>query len=129
MYDDHALTMQVLKGAERAFFACAYADQAQDAGVPLTGDVLDRLPGETDPAAARVARVFITRLKDENHMWIGALYILNRGDLDAYTWGHYAAMEAMGHDVGLWEHAVKVRIPSIEFTGSHLDRNYFQPTG
>src|SRR5690625_2299505 len=130
MYDDTRLTREIYEGAARAFFASAYVDQAEEAGEPLSaGDVVDQLPEETDPEALKAAERLIMGLLEGNMMWVGALYLRHKGGLDTRTWGHYAAMEAMGHGVGLWEYVEGVKVPEIEFTGLHLDRNYFQPTG
>ncbi|RQH02739.1 hypothetical protein [Paraburkholderia dinghuensis] len=139
---------EILRGMARAFFASAYADQYDEADKPgfrMSGrDFMDVIPGETDPAALHAARTFAMGLCSENHcvaldelfMRCSATHsyepVRRRGDreLTPDLFGHYLAMQAMGHGVGLRDafgdvvyQAVKV--PYVEFGGYSLERDYF----
>ena len=117
----------ILRGMARAFFASAWADQADECGESLRGEILDQIPADFDPAAIRAAD---TLLKDIEslHGPIESVYESNRGGLDWITWGHYAAMQAMGHGVGLWEYGIEARIPYVEFGSHSLEKDYFGST-
>lgn len=112
----------------RAFFASAYADQAEEAGTPIRGQILDALPDPPDPEAVKAAAELCQRMEAANGAPVGAVYVLHASVLGPRDFGHYAAMGAMGHGVGLWDFGISrdtVKVPSVEFTALHLSRNYF----
>lgn len=80
--------------------------------VSLSGcDILDVMPDRIDPAAIKAADALIAALVERNHgcRTIDEVFTKFSGELtdNAETWGHYAAMEYMGHGVGLWDHGVE----------------------
>ena len=115
--------------AALAFFASAYADLMEENGEPMGGEIMDQLPDVIDPAAehaAKILRVDIERLNGKTIDQLMAL-IVEHGDGDrpetVECFGHYAAMQAMGHGVGLYDafgdyvHDT-IKVPYVEF-GSH----------
>ncbi len=122
--------------ASIAFFASAYADQEEETGNTLGGEIMDRLPEDIDPAAIHAARTLAMSIERENGNSIQDLmiYIVALGDGDRPNtiefFGHYAAMQAMGHGVGLddafgWDVYQYIRIPYTEFGSYSLERDYF----
>lgn len=137
----------------RAFFASAYADQWDDAGVtdlnPSGRDWMDLTPEETDPAALHAAETLTHDLARANlkcqmdgAFSLDLLYAVavaaqqrestidGDRDLTPATFGHYLAMQAMGTGVGLRDafgRAVgdAIRVPRVEFGGYSLSRDYF----
>lgn len=124
-YDDEKLTTEITLSAGRTFFAHGYADQAREAGKPLTGDIRDQLPGVTDYAAHRAAWDMANAMIHDNGMWLGAVYLRNKGGLSTEEWGHRAALEALGCPGGLREYVKGVKVPSIPFSGADLTKKYF----
>jgi hypothetical protein len=127
------------KYAARAFFASAWADAADESENSPIGpgtEIMDVVPDEIDPAAvhaARTLRMDIERVNAAsiNHLMLRIKKIAN-GDRPATVefFGHYAAMQAMGHGVGLYDafgsdvHEM-VKVPYIEFGSHSLERDYF----
>ena len=122
--------------ASRAFFASAWADQEEESGNSCGGEILDRMPDEIDPAAIHAGRTLAMGIETANGKSIADLmtYIENVGAGDRQEtlefFGHYAAMQAMGHGVGLddaFGYTVyeTVRIPYVEFGAHSLERDYF----
>lgn len=137
----------------RAFFASAYADQWDDAGItglnPSGRDWMDMTPDETDPAALHAADTLTHDLarahpkcRMDDAFSLDLLYAVAvasqqrestiDGDRDLLpdTFGHYLAMQAMGTGVGLRDafgRAVydAIRVPRVEFGGYSLSRDYF----
>ena len=123
---------QFLFHAARAFFASAWADQMDEAGDPPRGEILTQLPAVTDPAAHHAAATLL-------HDMLRANCCADAGDLLARcpdegdrphtlaTLGHYAAMQAMGHGVGLGDafgdHDCLI-VPYIEFGSHSLEKDY-----
>lgn len=122
--------------AARAFFASAWADQEEESGNARGGEIMDRMPDEIDPAAIHAGRTLAMGIETANRQSIADLmaYIENVGDGDRPEtlefFGHYAAMQAMGHGVGLSDAFgdtvyETVRIPYVEFGAYSLERDYF----
>ena len=118
--------------AARAFFASAWADQMDEAGDPPRGEIMDQLPAATDPAAHRAARTLLHAMLRDNGC-ADAMAMLARcpdeGDRPhtLATLGHYAAMQAMGHGVGLGDAFGDndcLIVPYIEFGSHHLEGDY-----
>lgn len=124
--------------AARAFFASAWADQCDESG-PGVGcgvEIMDVMPATLDPAAIDAARTLRMDIERENGRNVADLlaWIKARaqGDRPATMefFGHYAAMQAMGHGVGLYDafgRAVyeQVKVPYVEFGSHSLERDYF----
>lgn len=118
--------------AARAFFACAWADRMEEAGVTLRGEVMDQMPDEIDPAAVHAARTLLFDMLRANAcVDAAALLALCPDDGDrphtAEMLGHYAAMQAMGHGVGLGDafgnHDCLI-VPYFEFGSHSLENDY-----
>lgn len=133
----------ILKGMALAFFASAYADQADEAGEPLRGQIMDQLPDIIDPAAIHAAKTLYIQFErafidfhgepdtlDGDYIHLHGISHME-GNSDAENeqlFGHYAAMQAMGHGVGLWEycpHQISDHVPHIEFGSHSLEKDYF----
>ena len=94
------------------------------------------MPDEIDPAALHAAMTLRMDIEASNAQTIDVLmlYIERNadGDRDAIIefFGHYAAMQAMGHGVGLYDafgsviHD-KIKVPYIEFGPYSLEKDYF----
>lgn len=134
---------EIHKGMARAFFASAWADAVEEAGGSLRGEIMDQIPDKWDKAAWDAADRLYTEMSSQNwsrkkHAHVVAegaypqydnlsdFYHENTGGLDPLQWGHYAAMESMGHGVGLWEYGLtdRVKVPRIEFGAYSLDKRY-----
>jgi hypothetical protein len=128
---------EILTGMAKAFFACAYADQADECGQPLTGEIMDQLPADIDPAAIHAARQLYMDFERSLGLSLGGAYvhlhgIENMRDQSAETFGHYAAMQAMGQGVGLWEDCpsqIHEKVPYVEFGSYSLEKDYFEDEG
>jgi hypothetical protein len=126
--------------AARAFFASAWADaceESEQSGLIAGAEIFDVMPVELDPAAVHAARTLRMGIEAANMATIPALmtYIIEQDDQGdrprtLQYFGHYAAMQAMGHGVGLhdafgqwvYDH---VRVPYCEFGSHSLSRDYF----
>lgn len=139
---------EILDGMARAFFACAWADQCEEAGQEgtLSGvNIMDVMPDEIDPAAIHAARTLALDLASNYTGLMLApidqcLRVLYRKaceldtdgadrELTPELFGHYLAMQAMGTGVGLesFGHAVRdfFKVPYVEFGGYSLEKDYF----
>lgn len=121
--------------AARAFFASAWADAVEENGAALGGEIMDQMPNTMDPAAIHAAHTLRMDMETMNGQSIGdMLGIIERdgdGDRDNTVefFGHYAAMQAMGHGVGLHDafgQAVynAIRVPYVEFGSYSLEKDY-----
>lgn len=119
-------TETIIHHAALAFFACAYADQCEEQGEPLRGEIMNQLP-ETPAVAAEAAKDLVRRVVADNPMFadLDSLFAhaVEAADGDreptAEHFGHYLAMQAMGHGVGLSDsfgRAVyeSVRVPYVD---------------
>lgn len=100
----------------RAFFASAWADLKESQGISFSGvEITDVMPLDIDPAAISEAEQLFNE--------IGHLYAEDCG-ITQETWGHYAAMEAMGHGVGLYDYNINIDVPYHEFSMYSLTNEY-----
>lgn len=134
-------TEQFEHHAARAFFACAWADAAEecdtDAAPNLSGvEIMDVMPDEIDPAALHAARTLRFDMERVNGASLDALMAIvtkhGAGDRPSTPemFGHYAAMQSMGHGIGLRdafgaEVCEMVKTPYVEFGLHSLSRDYF----
>ena len=120
---------KIKSGMARAFFACAWADMAEESGnsgIMSGQEITQIMPREIDPAAVSAADKLAICLQAANYAQrIDKIYSENTGGLSPEDWGHYAAMEAMGHGVGLWEYDVNINVPYMEFGSYSLEKDYF----
>lgn len=130
---------EIQEAMAKAFFASAWADQCEEAGESsmLSGqEIMNVMPDDIDPAAYHAAKTLAFDMERANGASLDSL--LERiaeiadGDRDptAEMFGHYAAMQAMGHGVGLGDafgSAVRemVKVPYVEFSSCSLERDYF----
>lgn len=136
----NALETDILGHMARAFFASAWADMVEENGRALRGEIMDQMPEEIDPAAWHAARTLYADMERANGAPMSALF--NKAEtvhiesgrpgdrpFNAEMWGHYAAMQSMGHGVGLGdafgsEVRESVRVPYCEFGSHSLERDY-----
>lgn len=122
--------------AALAFFASAWADQAEENGESLRGEIMDQIPEDIDPAAIHAATTLAMDMERLNSRSIAEMMedIIRIADGDRPEtleyFGHYAAMQAMGHGVGLYDAFGKevyelIKVPYIEFGSYSLERDYF----
>ncbi|MDA1398448.1 hypothetical protein PALA31_04712 [Pseudomonas aeruginosa] len=131
-----------------AYFGSAYAEQAEECGQPLAGEIMDQLPEVIDPAALHAADTLAASMLHANDVKsppfdLESLFLLaveiagnsdDKGDreLSPAMFGHYCAMQAMGHGVGLSDAFGRrvydaIRVPYTEFGSYSLERDYFEP--
>lgn len=125
--------------AAKAFFASAWADAAdesEDSPIGAGTEIFDVMPDEIDPAATHAAHTLRMDMERVNGRTIGAMLgqIERDGDGDrpntVESFGHYAAMQALGHGVGLSdafgsEMREAITVPYCEFGSHSLEKEYF----
>ena len=130
---------EFLHHAARAFFASAWADMADECESNVIGpgvEIMDVMPDEIDPAAIHAAKTLAMDIERVNGKPLESLMriIEEKGGGDRPNtveyFGHYAAMQAMGHGVGLADAFGKkvhdvVKVPHIEFGSHSLSKDYF----
>ncbi len=115
-----------------AFFAVAWADQIEENGGEIHGEVMDQMPDDIDPAAQHAARTLLIDMLRANSCASAAALLgkcPDEGDRPhtVETLGHYAAMQAMGHGVGLGDAFGDrdcLAVPYVEFGSHSLERDY-----
>lgn len=128
----------IIRGMALAFFANAYADQAEENDQALSGEIMDQLPGVIDPGARHAARTLAIQIASVNGVAnVADLYdkaaSYNRTgadrELTPELFGHYCAMQAMGTGVGLesfgYEVDRAITVPYVEFGSHSLEQDYF----
>lgn len=132
-------TEQFEQHAAKAFFASAWADaadEAPDSPIGAGAEIFDVLPDDMDPAAMRAARTLRADIERVNGRTVAQMMreIEEAGDGDRDNtiefFGHYAAMQAMGHGVGLADAfgddvREAIKVPYIEFGSHSLEKDYF----
>ncbi len=133
---------QIKRGMALAFFASAYADLCEECDQPLTGEILDQLPPDIDPAALHAAETLMSGMRWANSEATGRQVDLTElyqmaDDMDTEgadrqltpeLFGHYCAMQAMGHGVGLESFGYEVAslvVPDVAFGSYYLEGEYF----
>lgn len=125
-----------IKHAAIAFFASAWADQQEENGHSLGGEIMDQIPDMIDPAATHAAITLAMDMERINPKSIAEMMedIVHIADGDRPEtmeyFGHYAAMQAMGHGVGLHDAFGRdiyelIKVPYINFGSYSLERDYF----
>ena len=138
VHSDSDFRDEFIEGAARAFFVSAYADFVDDPEREQDGydylsaymgaDWADCAPEVTPPNAYALA----------GELWAGLGYLngpcgvytlannaeaADGAPIDAGEFGHYLAMEAMGHGVGWFDDhkSFDLKVPSIECSGYTFD--------
>lgn len=125
-----------VKHASLAFFASAWADQQEENGHSLGGEIMDQIPDTVDPAATHAAITLAMGMEKINSKSIAEMMedIIHIADGDRPAtleyFGHYSAMQAMGHGVGLDDAFGKeeyelIKVPYLEFGSYSLEKDYF----
>lgn len=138
-----AISAEIRTNMAKAFFASAWADQCEEseqAHIISGREIMDVMPAEIDPAAKHAAEALEVDFLSANRQFAclaGALDWLQciptpDGDRarTAEMLGHYLAMQAMGHGVGLRDAFGEqtheyMRVPYVEFGGHSLEKDYF----
>lgn len=116
---------KILHGMAVAFFACAWADAAEDAGQEqiMSGrEILSIMPTDIDPSALHAAKTLCHGIESA-HPGLADIELIYKA---------CTLMDSTGADRALtpdlFGHAVrdKVRVPYIEFGSHSLEREYFQ---
>lgn len=137
--EKQAMETEFEQHAARAFFASAWADACDEEGpgVPSGAEIMDIMPDEVDPAAMHAARTLRFDIERANGCSVSVLLARIRANSEhGYRpktmeyFGHYAAMQAMGHGVGLDDAFGSdvydsIKIPYVEFGSHSLERDYF----
>lgn len=135
-----SIRQEFTRHASLAFFASAWADQCEEsenAGILSGQEIMDIMPTDTDPAAICAGESLLADMERINRCSIDVLMDivedLGDGDRDntIENFGHYCAMQAMGHGVGLRDaFGVKVhdriKVQHVEFSGYSLAVDYFK---
>lgn len=122
--------------AALAFFASAWADQAEENGDSISGEIMDQYPPVYDPAAIHAATTLAMDMERLNSRSIAEMMedVIHIADGDRMVtleyFGHYSAMQAMGHGVGLEDAFGKevhelIKVPYLEFGSYSLQKDYF----
>ena len=118
--------------AARAFFASAWAEAVEENGATLRGEIMEQMPDAIDSAAIHAARTLLLDMLRANECADAAEMLArcpDEGDRPhtLEMLGHYAAMQAMGHGVGLGDafgdHEC-LRVPYVEFGSHSLELDY-----
>lgn len=125
--------------ASLAFFASAWTDQCEESenvSILSGKEIMHIMPTDTDPAAIRAGESLLADMERINRCSIevlmGIVEDFGNGDRDNTIehFGHYCAMQAMGHGVGLRdafgvEVHNRINVPHVEFSGYSLAVDYF----
>ena len=129
------MKQEFLQHAALAFFASAWADMVEENGATLRGEIMDQIPREIDPAAIHAANTLLMDMERVNKKPLSELFAivetLGEGDRPNTVeyFGHYCAMQAMGHGVGLRDafgsevHSA-IRVPYAQFGSYSLEKDY-----
>lgn len=126
--------------ASLAFFASAWADQCDESDNAdlLSGqEIMQVMPTDTDPSAIAASESLFADMERINQCSIEKLMTLieeiGEGDRDNTIehFGHYCAMQAMGHGIGLRDAFGvdvydRIKVPYVEFSGYSLSVDYFK---
>lgn len=90
--------------------------------------ILDIMPAEIDTAAIHAADTLAFQMESAAGMGLDSIF-LTLGQCKPITadqFGHYCAMQAMGHGVGLFDFEIEhVSVPYVEFGSHSLQKDYF----
>lgn len=135
-----SIRQEFTRHASLAFFASAWTDQCEEsenASILSGQEIMDIMPTDTDMEAIRAGESLVADIERINRCSIEELLStveeLGDGDRDntIENFGHYCAMQAMGHGVGLHDAFGgdvydRIRVPHVEFGGYSLSVDYFK---
>lgn len=146
----NATHSQIVAGMARAFFLSAFSEQCDEAGHGrrFSGrDYAEELPAIIDSAALHAAETLANDMANANYpgwtanprkipgfpivaLFLRALASQTSGErLTPALFGHYAAMQSLGHGVGLFDYGVKsVAVPYVAFGSYSLACDYWHET-
>jgi hypothetical protein len=131
--DGYEIREEIIENMAKAFFASAWADWEDEYGEGVGGvEILDVMPSRIDPGAVEAAERLASVMEDRYDASLPELleriqnapYRYADRPADAEHFGHYAAMQAMGHGVGLesiGDEKIFPNFPWMEFTYFDLD--------
>lgn len=125
----------IIRNMALAYFACAWADWNDKYGdINLSGkQIMDEMPSEIDPAAMEAAYKLADEMQKANEAALEGLLAAAQEEAevshycqpcDAENFGHYCAMQSLGHGVGLSDMGLDhdwCEVPDIEFHYFDLD--------
>jgi len=114
-YEDFA------EGAARAVYVQAWVDQQEEKGKRLRGELMDQAPATPLSAYVWAGELIglLTALNKASIYMLGAEAAKAEGadDIDANLFGHYLAMQALGHGVSWFDDHAKfpLKVPGMEY--------------
>jgi len=94
---------QILDGMAKAYWADAWASQMEEMQLSghLSGmEIMDVMPQELPAKAMEIAKKLYAEIEKDNNIKLEDFTPPGEEDFDKDLFGHYLAMEAMGHGVG-----------------------------
>ena len=94
---------QILDGMAKAYWADAWASQMEEMQLSghLSGmEIMDVMPQEIPAKAMEIAKKLYAKIEKDNNIKLEDFTPPGEEDFDKDLFGHYLAMEAMGHGVG-----------------------------
>ncbi len=148
VHSDSNFRDEFIEGAARAFFVCGYADYCDEEEIDddrsdlpqpgAGGDWMDYAPADMPGHAYALAGELWAGLASMNDVGCGVYSLaeqaatadgIDRDDLDENNFGHYLAMEAMGHGVSWFDDHEKfpLEVPTIECHAFSFDPAAYRP--
>ena len=129
---------EILQGMARALFVSTWADYEEERGRHHRGDLMDAAPATPSPART-AAKILAKKIEIMNHgKTVSDLYAdaLNAGahdtrrGTDPQTFGHYIAMQSLGHGVSWFDDNPKfpLELPYFEFSKASAKHYYYPRT-
>lgn len=103
---------EIIESMARALFVSAWASSEEEAGRSHGGKELMDIAPRTSKRAEQAAKKLAAEMEKTNGIPIEALYILaalqpgkryGKEDPSPHLFGHYMAMQALGHGVSWWD--------------------------
>lgn len=91
-------------------------------------EILDIMPATIDSAALHAADTLANMMEQSAGMGLDSLFLTlgTCKPITADQFGHYCAMQAMGHGVGLFDFDIDhIAVPYVEFGSHSLQKDYF----
>ena len=118
---DNSFTEAFVEGAARAVWVQAWADHQESKGKALRGELMHQAPAT--PLSAYVwAGELMGRIAEKNKTSIHVLAVRaaeadGTTDINVEEFGHYLAMQALGHGVSWFDDHAKfpLKLPHMEY--------------